>query len=278
MANRRSRIAAAAISTATLGAWAGWFEPRRLVVRELDVWVGWWPERLNGLTIAVVADLHVGSPHVNPARVTRIVQRINDLSPDVVCLLGDYLSLDMFLGHRVAPDAACQPLGGLHAPLGVYAVLGDHDWELDPGGIVASLTRAGITTLEDEATTVGDSGLWVAGISRSWRAESDGCSALDGVPSGMPTLALAHSPDVFPSLPPAVGLTLAGHTHGGQIRIPALTHRIIPSRYGARYLGGLYREGAKQLFVHTGVGTSRLPVRFLVPPQITLLTISTGDA
>lgn len=264
------------VAVGALGAWAGWVEPRRLVIRELETTIGSWPADLDGLRLAVVGDFHVGSPHVDAPRVERIAERINALSADLVCLLGDYLSEDMWLGRRVAAGAACEPLGRLRAPLGVYAVLGDHDWELDAAGVALTLREAGIRVLEDEAAVAGDHGLWIAGVSRAWRPESDAAAALGGVPPHAPAIVLAHSPDVFPSLSDDVALTLAGHTHGGQIGIPALTRRMIPSRYGTRYLGGLYREGAKQLLVHTGVGTSRIPVRFLVPPQITTITIRTS--
>lgn len=276
MVSGRSVVCATGIGAGTLAAWAGWVEPRRLAIRELEVRVASWPASLEGLRVAVAGDFHVGSPHVDPARVAQIADRINALSADVVCLLGDYVALDMWLGRRVGAQAACAPLARLRAPDGVYAVLGDHDADLDPRGVAASLRSAGITVLEDAAASVGERGLWIAGVSQAWRLEADHRLALGGVPAGMPTLVLAHSPDVFPSLPDEVALTLAGHTHGGQIGIPALTRRSIPSRYGTRYLGGPYREGAKQLFVHTGIGTSRFPVRFLVPPQITLLTIRSG--
>ncbi len=275
MANRALANAAAAAAGA-LGAWAGWFEPRRLVVRELETAITSWPADLDGLNVAIVGDFHVGSPHVDGPRVERIVERINALSADVVCLLGDYLSEDMWLGRRVAAADACEPLGRLRAPRGAYAVLGDHDWELDAAGVASSLREMGIVVLEDEAANAGAHGLWIAGVSQSWRPEADAAVALGAVQPQAPTIVLAHSPDVFPSLPDDVALTLAGHTHGGQIGIPALTRRMIPSRYGAKYLGGLYREGDKQLFVHTGVGTSRIPVRFMVPPQVTMLTIRTS--
>lgn len=269
----RSIIGAGALAAA---AWAGWFEPRRLVVQRREISIGSWPERLNGLRIGVVADLHVGAPHVDPARLQRLVSRLNGLSPDLTCLLGDYVCVDMRLGRRIPPDTACAPLARLHAPLGVHAVLGDHDWALDYQAVIGSLRNAGITVLEDAAVSVGDAGLWSAGVSRAWEPECDGTRALAAVPPRAPTIALAHSPDVFPSLPQQVALTMAGHTHGGQIRMPALTRRTIPSKYGGRYLAGLYREGDKHLFVHTGVGTSRVPVRFLVPPSIALLTIRSG--
>jgi predicted MPP superfamily phosphohydrolase len=268
-------IAGGATAVGAALAWACWLEPRRLVIRNLDVTPSRWPASLDGLTIAVVADLHVGSPHVSVARVERIVSRVNDLAPDMVCLLGDYLALDMWLGRRIAPSAACAPLARLRAPLGTYAVLGDHDTALDRAGVLAALEDAGICVLEDAATRVGEQGLWVAGVSETWLPKDAG-AVLALVPDGAPTLLLAHSPDIFPSLPGGVALTLAGHTHGGQVGIPALTGRVIPSAYGARYVGGLYEEDAKQLLVHTGIGTSRIPVRFLVPPQIVLLTLG-GD-
>ena len=272
----RSLASAATLGVGALSAWAGWVEPRRLVIRELETTIESWPAHLDRLRVAIVGDFHVGSPHVDALRVERIAERINELSADLVCLLGDYLSEDMWLGRRVAADAACQPLGRLRAPLGAYAVLGDHDCELDEPGVARALRKAGITVLEDTAAVVGDRELWIAGVSQAWRPESDPAVALAAVPRRAPAIVLAHSPDVFPSLPDDIALTLAGHTHGGQIGIPALTRWMIPSRYGSRYLGGLYREGAKQLLVHTGVGTSRIPVRFLVPPQITLLTIRTS--
>lgn len=277
-AQQRLLPIASGLALGALVAWSAWFEPRRLVVRRLDVPIGQWPHALSGLTIGVVADLHVGSPHVTAARVSEVVLAINALSPDVVCLVGDYVALDMWMGRPVTSDVACAPLGDLRAPLGIYAVLGDHDCDVDADGVAAALTAAGIRVLDDGAAAVGEHGLWVAGISRAWQPDADGDAALESVPPGAPTFALAHSPDVFPSLPSSVALTLAGHTHGGQVGIPALTHRKIPSRFGAKYVGGLYQEGAKRLFVHTGIGTSRVPVRFLVPPEITLLTIRSGAA
>ena len=273
---RRLLPIAGGLALGALVAWSAWFEPRRLVVRRLDVPIGHWPRALSGLTIGVAADLHVGSPHVDAARIAEMVLAINALSPDMVCLVGDYVALDMWMGRRVTSDVACAPLGDLRAPLGIYAVLGDHDCDVDADGVAAALTAGGISVLDDEAAAVGNHGLWVAGISRAWQPDADGGPALDGVPPGAPTIALAHSPDIFPALPRSVALTLAGHTHGGQVGIPALTRRKIPSRFGARYIGGLYEEGTKRLFVHTGIGTSRVPVRFLVPPQITLLTIRSG--
>jgi predicted MPP superfamily phosphohydrolase len=98
-------------------------------------------------------------------------------------------------------------------------------------------------------------------------------SALARVNNGAPIIALTHNPDIFPSIPARVALTIAGHTHGGQVAFPIIGRLIVPSDYGQRYAIGHIVEGSKHLFVTSGVGTSIFPVRFRVPPEISLLTI-----
>jgi predicted MPP superfamily phosphohydrolase len=98
--------------------------------------------------------------------------------------------------------------------------------------------------------------------------------ALARVPADEPVLLLTHNPDVFPDVPPRVALTLAGHTHGGQVALPILGRPVVPSRYGQRYAYGLVVEGGRALFVSPGIGTSLLPVRFRVPPEISMVTLA----
>jgi predicted MPP superfamily phosphohydrolase len=94
------------------------------------------------------------------------------------------------------------------------------------------------------------------------------------VPQDEPVLLLTHNPDVFPDVPARVTLTLAGHTHGGQVALPILGRPVVPSRYGQRYADGLVMEDGRALFVSSGIGTSILPVRFRVPPEIAIVTLS----
>jgi predicted MPP superfamily phosphohydrolase len=115
--------------------------------------------------------------------------------------------------------------------------------------------------------------LWLGGVSDLWEGVHDVARTLRAVPDTVPVLLLTHNPDIFPTVPARVNLTLAGHTHGGQVRIPLYGPPIVPSRYGRRYAAGHVSENGRHLFVTTGTGTSILPVRFLVPPEIVVLEL-----
>ena len=138
-----------------------------------------------------------------------------------------------------------------------------------------SLENAGLTVLENDAAMIELDGaaIWVVGIGDKLEGNPDIASALAKVGGGAPVIALTHNPDIFPSIPARVALTIAGHTHGGQVALPIIGRPIVPSAFGERYAAGHIVEGSKHLFVTTGVGTSILPVRFRVPPEISLLTI-----
>jgi predicted MPP superfamily phosphohydrolase len=189
-------------------------------------------------------------------------------------LLGDFVQ-GMGTGSEVPPEEMAAELGALRARRGVLAVLGNHDWWLDGERVRAALTTAGIRVLENEAVSVdvGGQPLWVAGLADLWTRQPDLRAALSKVPRGAPTLLLTHNPDVFPDVPPEVALTLAGHTHGGQVDVPLLGPLVVPSRFGRRYARGLVVEDGRMLFVTSGVATSVLPVRFRVPPEIAVLAL-----
>jgi uncharacterized protein len=130
--------------------------------------------------------------------------------------------------------------------------------------------------LENEvaALTLNGTKLWLAGLSDEWTTQPDIQGTLAKITDAAPVLAFTHNPDLFPRIPPTVSLTLAGHTHGGQCAFPLLGRPIVPSAYGQRYAAGLVVENNRHLFVTSGLGTSILPVRFRVPPEIALLQIS----
>ena len=271
----RAAVAAVAAALAALGAWALWFEPRRVVVRRRTLRLPNWPGRLDGLRVALVSDLHAGAPHVGERKVARIAERMNRSQADLVVLLGDYVDPDVAFGTRVAPEAVAARLGELRAPLGVVAVLGNHDWANAGERVRGALRGAGITVLENDAVALPARGtrLWVAGLADATTREPRPVAALDDVPDGEPVIVLSHDPDVFPRVPGRAALTLSGHTHAGQIALPLVRGRIIPSRFGARFAGGHVVEGDRHLFVSAGVGTSRFPVRFLAPPEVVVLTL-----
>jgi predicted MPP superfamily phosphohydrolase len=270
---RRTALAAGVVAGA-LAARALWWEPRQVLVRRCEVELPNLPRALDGVRVAVVSDLHAGAPHVGPGKLRRIVSRVNAEQPDLVALLGDFVDPGVALGSDVPPEAVAARLRELSPPLGSFAVLGNHDWLADGKQVAARLRDAGIAVLENDAAAVEARGvrLWLAGLAdpSERRPRLDETLAL--VPEGEPVLLLSHRPDVFPSVPERVSLTLAGHTHGSQVDLPLVRERVTPSRYGSRYAGGLVEERRRRMFVSTGIGTSRLPIRFRAPPELALLT------
>lgn len=234
-----------------------------------------WPVALDDARVAVVADLHAGAPHVDPAKLERVVARVNEARPELVALLGDYADPDVALAAPVAPEAVAQRLAQLHAP--AVAVLGNHDWDEWGSRMCDALRACGLTVLENAAVCARIRGqsLWIVGVADEDTREPS-LEVVATLPEREPVIVLSHSPDVFPRVPPRVALTLAGHMHGAQVNLPLLRARVTPSRYGARYRAGHLVEGGRHLFVSRGVGTSRLPVRLLAAPEVALLRLRAG--
>jgi uncharacterized protein len=251
--------------------WIAWHEPRRLVVTECTLHPPGWPQSLDGLRVGLMSDLHAGLGHTNPARVREAVELLNAQRPDVICLLGDYLDSTHFGRGRADPGEIASELAQLRAPLGRFAVLGNHDWRAVGAAMGDALRQAGLTVLENDAVRAGD--LWIAGVADMRTRLPDIPKTLETVPEDAPVLLLAHDPDLFPHVPQRVALTLAGHTHGGQVDVPVLRLLVVPSGHGVRYLGGHVEEEGRQLFVSTGVGTAGLPIRFRRPPEVVILTL-----
>ena len=168
-------------------------------------------------------------------------------------------------GQFVAPEEIAAALKDLRAPAGVFAVLGNHDGWFDHDRVRAALQQSGIHIVEETAMRVETpSGpLWIAGISDLWTGIHDIHQALSPVKDdGAAVVLLTHNPDVFPDVPDRVAVTLAGHTHGGQVRLPFVGRPIVPSRFGQRYAAGHIIDGGRHMIVATGLGTSILPIRF----------------
>lgn len=266
------KLAPALAGGVVAAAWAV-AEPARLKVRRFEVPLSRWPDALDGLRLAVVSDLHAGAPHVDERKIERVVVKVNAQRPDLVALLGDYTDPSVAFGSAVSPEAAAERLGELSAPLGVFAVLGNHDWVHHGRRMHHALRHAGIEVLENDAVAVEHRGsvVWMAGLADARERTALTSATLALVPSGQPLIALTHDPDLFPSLRDRACVTLAGHTHGGQLNVPLLRRRLAPSARG--YLGGEVREGDGYMYVSRGVGTARLPVRMGVPPEVAVLTL-----
>jgi len=277
---RPAAVAAPVVATgAALVAWSGWIEPRRTVVRRRTLRLPDWPRALDGLRVGLISDLHASAPHVDAGRVRRVAALVQRQRPDLVCLLGDFIDWKVSFATPVTPEDVAGALGGLRAPLGVIAVLGNHDHTTDGPRVAAALRATGVTVLENDAVAVGDGerALWVAGLEDPTHRTPDVFAALARVPDGAPLVVLSHDPDLFPGIPARAALTLSGHTHGGQVNLPPLRARIIPSLFGDRYARGHVVEDGRHLYVTSGVGTSTHPVRFGRAPEVVVLTLR-GDA
>ena len=258
-----------------LAAWSLWFEPRRLVFRELPLELPGWPAHMTGMRVALMSDLHVGSPHWTLERLEKLVADTNRQQPELVLIAGDFLINGVLGGHWVDPESIARVLARLRAPLGTVAVLGNHDWWNDGKRVRSALEREGIVVLENQALPLMRQGgrFFIAGLADQMTRRIALEQTLGQVPSGEPILVLAHEPDIFPQIDARVSLTLAGHTHGGQVWLPLVGRLVVPSEYGQRYAAGHVVEDGRHLFVTTGVGTSIWPIRFGVPPEVVLLTL-----
>jgi uncharacterized protein len=268
---RLAAIAAAAAGTA----WAAWIEPRRLVTVRRTLRLPHWIPALDGVRLGVLSDLHAGVPHAGLDAIARAVERLNEERPDVMLLLGDFLDAHPVWGGRLAPELVATELRKLEAPLGTFAVLGNHDWKVAGDRMWTALASERITVLENRSVDLhtGRGRFYVAGLADLRRRRADLPGTLAEVPAGEPVVLLAHDPDVFPFVPERVALTLSGHTHGGQLAIPVLRRVAIPSRYGERYARGHVVEHGRHLYVTSGLGTSGLPVRLLAPPEVVVLEL-----
>ena len=241
---------------------------------EREVTTEKWKSR-SSLKIALLADIHLIWPWMTPSRLSAVVDHTNRLRPDLVLLLGDYVGTHLF-GLQIDPERGLAPLSRLRAPCGVYAVLGNHDLK-SPGGWAEALTETGIPVLENQARFVDCAGhkFWIAGLEDYYWGTPDVGKTLEQVADDHPVIMMMHNPDSFPDVPASVALSVAGHTHGGQIRLPFIgaVSAVIPSRFGKRYAYGHVAEAGKDLVVSGGLGMTGIPVRFMMPPEIVLVTL-----
>ena len=279
------------------GVYGGYVEPDlRMRVQNWAVQPTGWP-RDRKLRLVLVADLHAGGPNMEEERVQQAVDLANAQGGDIILLMGDYRASHRWQTRHVPIEVSAPILAGLRAPLGVHAVLGNHDWwdHIRKTGRAFGQTHTqtvleavGIPVLTNQAVQVG--GVWLLGLDsqsalqimrggrRNWVGKSDLAGTLAQVTDDAPALLLAHEPDIFDLLPQVdpegrVVLTLSGHTHGGQVRFGPWAP-VVPSQFGARFAYGWVREGARDLVVSGGLGCSGLPIRFGVPPEITVVDLS----
>lgn len=275
---------------AILLCYAYFIEPQRLVVVEKEIKIKGWDPALNGFRIAMMSDLHAGSNGVDEAKIRLIRDTLNNQNADVIVLLGDYLAFNKS-GEKqlkMPVETVAENLQGLSAPFGIYSVRGNHDDEFDQNIILNTFPKFGIRVLDDELVTINKNGvpLRIIGLRdhlhvQHWasfarRAEY----VLKAHEQKGNVIVLEHGPDILPVITgqnlisPDLKLILAGHTHGGQVWLPILGRPIIPSSYGQKYAYGHVKDQGVDMYITSGVGTSNLPFRFMVPPEIVVLTIT----
>jgi hypothetical protein len=270
MISRRSLLKgslATLLAGVSLAGYAFGFEPHvRLRVARYRVAPRFWPSGLS-LRLAALADLHACEPWMGSRPLRAIVEATHRLDADIIVLLGDYVAGHHWVTDWVHSNVWGPELGRLKTPLGVHAVLGNHDWWEDRtaqrdgrGPTIAhrALEAAGIRVYENDAVRLQKDGqaFWLAGLGdqlalrpgrrwgrRSFAGVDDLPGTLAKVTDDAPVILLAHEPDIFPQVPERVALTLSGHTHGGQVRLFGYSP-VVPSRFGNRYAYGHIVENA----------------------------------
>jgi predicted MPP superfamily phosphohydrolase len=264
-----------------------WIHADRVVVQRYAPKLPHWPDALN-LRIAVLSDFHFSDPWLGVQALESIIEKTNALNPDLILLLGDFEEGPRFSSH-VHPADWARPFAALKAPLGVHAVLGNHDYPTiarkrhkvveRPDALVA-LENAGIPVYVNQAIRLvwREKPFWLLGLGDQIAEYPDGSRLADlpgtlaQIDDDAPIILLAHEPDIFPNVPDRVSLTLSGHVHHGQIRFFGYAP-IVPSKFGRRYLHGHIIEEGRHLIVGAGLGHSGLPLRFDAPPEIVVVEL-----
>ena len=245
-------------------------EPQWLSIESVDVPIRDLPWVFDGFKMVCMSDFHL-HPFTQIDFIEEVVAAANALTPDVVCLLGDYVFV-----AADSIDVLAPVLARLEASQGVFAVLGNHDLWTDAGVVRSGLESAGIRVLVNESVPLWLNGhdLVLAGLDDAWSGEPDLSLAIENSPEGSPVILMLHEPDFAESFAGdgRVRLQLSGHTHGGQVQLPGLGGPFRPE-YGRRYGDGLVDVDGMWLYTTRGVGVIGPPARFLCRPEITALTL-----
>lgn len=262
----------ALLALALLSARGYWNATRDPIVRTARLQVPDWPKGERPITLLLLSDVHVSGPDMPPARVARIARRLNALKPDLILIAGDLVSHKLFATRIYDTPDIIASLKAFRAPLGVVAVLGNHDHWADEAGFRKGLPKAGLILLVNQAVKRGP--LVIGGIDDDYtrHADPDRTFATMARLKG-PRILLTHSPDIVPALARPVAAVFAGHTHCGQIVWPWGRPIASSTRFGERFDCGLKRDRGQIVFVTAGLGTSVIPLRYGAPPDVWLVTL-----
>ncbi|NND50733.1 MAG: metallophosphoesterase [Rhizobiales bacterium] len=244
---------------------------RRYLIERED-----WPSGHPPLRIALLSDAHIGSHEGDIQRHLDICAEVNRLNVDLVLLLGDYVNMMSYFGSRVPPAEIARIYGELKSPLGTFAVLGNHDWEYGGEDFLRAFAAQGIDVHENSGVQLTHQGLaiYLAGLADTNYREPDLAAALQSARPGDPVIVMSHDPACFHDFSGRAGLMVAGHTHGGQWRLPFIGPLWIPGKAPLAWSRGVIHDEDRTLIVTSGIGTVGLPLRINCPPEIVLLEIS----
>lgn len=243
-------------------------EANTLTIEEVTIYLDRLPKELDGFRIVHLSDIH-HSPFTSLEHITRAVEISNSLKPDMFILTGDYVSHET---EYIAPMA--EVMGTLVSEFGTYACLGNHDHWTDAELVTYFLRREGITVLNNQGFRFPANGasFWLCGVDDLTAGRTDLRAALRGSRRDEMKLLLAHNPKILARAARAgVDLMLAGHTHGGQVRLRPTNEGLIMPRN--RRISGLHQRKQTQVYITRGIGTVVLPVRYQCPPEISLLQL-----
>jgi uncharacterized protein len=248
---------------------------QRHVVRSLRLEIGGWPRWSRPLRVAFLSDFHTGSHSDDVARLAGIVAEARSFAPDLVLLGGDFVNMQLFGGGRVPPRVVAAILARLDGACGRFAVLGNHDYIYGAGEVIDALRAHGIAVLDDEHRDVTFQGrsVLIVGIPDAHVRRKRSERLLAGLAPEQPTIVLTHDPVWFADVPGGSHLTLAGHTHGGQVSLPGFGALVNSSKAPLRWTHGLVAERGQYLYVTSGIGTSIVPLRWGVPPEFVVLDL-----
>jgi predicted MPP superfamily phosphohydrolase len=263
----------AAVPGAAFAASYGLFEAAWLEVVRVALPLPRLPHSFDGLRVAFLADIHHG-PFTSLSYVRSVVRSTLALQPDLIVLGGDYCLKD---AKYIRP--CFEVLAALSAPLGVFGVLGNHDYWHGLAETRAGFASAGVAELTNRGAWLERGGyrFRLAGVDDDWHGKVDVKAALGDSTGADACLLVSHNPDVAERVrDPRVGLMLSGHTHGGQVVFPTGRAPFVPSHYGQKYLRGVCRAPATTVYVSRGLGCTSVPVRFGSRPELTLVTLQSA--
>lgn len=284
-------VAALVLLVACFLLYAYFIGARGFVVVEETLAVPHWSPRLNGFRVVAIADLHTGSNYAPPERIRYVVEQANAQDADVIVLLGDYVSETRWDREfhkkpegtdrtelRISVEEIAENLKGLRAKYGVYAIIGNHDWYHNEQSIHRKLEEiAGITVLNNEIAEIDVGGekvrLW--GVEDLYKNRQVPAQPFNALAEKQNVIVLTHNPDSLLSAPAGFAIMFSGHTHGGQLRWPIFGAKAVFN--DPRFMDGHAVVDDKHVYVTSGVGTSVIPFRFRVPPEIAVVTLNSAN-